>query len=404
MKSSYTHRITCLVGLFWVLGWVSAIAQGISFSSDAPIDGLLKRAEAEDKLLFVYFYADWCAGCPQMESQAFQDDAVTQLYRKAFVSARYDQQSEMGKRIADRYEVKASPSFLFIDPVTKKVVHRVVGILGNDLMLEVAHTAQHPDRNLLAYMERYAAGKRDPQFLYDFGYMLKQAQLTRHYLDLPDEYLSTQAQWNTPDNMQFILDFTDRPNMKSFELLTQHREVFYDRYSRSSIDQKINDIVSYRLTELKSLRQVALQEEIFDKVHDLLTVAFPDEAEARTYEFKMSYFKENTDREGYAQAAIDYVNYMGKDISPTKLRDMAFQFYNYIEDKDLLKHAYKWSKRALRAEKSVPNYDAICSVSYKLDRKLATRWYLRQGIRYAKLNDESYDTLAEIQRWSRDSQ
>lgn len=388
--------------MFWGIALV--LAQGIPFEVEPSFDSMLERAKGQNKLLFVYFNASWCTGCPQMENEAFQDVAVRDHYAAAFVNAKYSQQSSFGERLAERYEVKSSPTFLFIDPATYEVVHRAVGIFSATSMMQLASIAQDPAQNLLAYQRRYEAGDRQPKFLYDFAYKVKQAQLQRYYLDLPDEYLNTQFNWQTTDNMQFIMDFTDRPNMQSFEILTHNRAAFYEHYPRQSIDQKIDDIIAHRLDELLSLRQVALQEEIFDKVQSLLAQAYPENAIERTYEFKMNYFKTHIDRERYAQAAIDYVDYMGKDISPTKLREMAFQFYHYIDDKELLKHAYKWSKRALRQEKSVPNYDAVCSVSYKLDRKMTMRRYIRKGIRYAKVNGESYDALAEIKRWSKDSQ
>lgn len=402
MKSSRTHLFTLSIGVALLLGATSLAAQRIAFEAPADIRLQLQRAQDQQKLLFVYFDADWCTGCAQMEAQAFQDAQVASRYNAAFVNARYNQQSPFGEVAAERFGVKSSPTFLFIDPATAQVVHRVVGIASTAALLNIAEIAQDPNENLQAYIQRYEAGQRDATFLYDFAYKVKRANLERSYLDLPDEYLSTQSSWQTPDNLQFIIDFTDRPNMNTFALLASNRSVFYASYSQQAIDQQIDDIVSKRLTELQSLRQTSLQEEIFDKVHELLQVAYPDNAQERTYEFKMSYFKNNTDREGYAQAAIDYVEFMGKDIPPAKLREMAFQFYHYIEDKDLLKHAYKWSKRALRAEKSVRNYDAICSVSYKLDRKFAMRRYIRRGIRYAKLNGEPYDALNEIKRWARD--
>jgi tetratricopeptide (TPR) repeat protein len=90
-------------------------AQGIAFSEGTPFAELLRRARVEKKPLMVDAYAVWCGPCKQLDRMTFADPTVGAWARGHVVAAKVDAEKGEGRRIAQRYAVRAFPTILFID-------------------------------------------------------------------------------------------------------------------------------------------------------------------------------------------------------------------------------------------------------------------------------------------------
>jgi thiol-disulfide isomerase/thioredoxin len=94
----------------------TAAAQGISFSEGRPFAEALKRARAEKKPLMVDTYAVWCGPCKQLDRMTFADPTVGEWARKSVIAVKVDAEKGEGRRLAQRYAVRAFPTILFLDP------------------------------------------------------------------------------------------------------------------------------------------------------------------------------------------------------------------------------------------------------------------------------------------------
>jgi tetratricopeptide (TPR) repeat protein len=90
-------------------------AQGIAFSEGTPFAEVLRRARAEKKPVMLDAYAVWCGPCKQLDRMTFADPTVGAWARKNVVAAKVDAEKGEGRRVAQRYAVRAFPTILFLD-------------------------------------------------------------------------------------------------------------------------------------------------------------------------------------------------------------------------------------------------------------------------------------------------
>ncbi len=81
---------------------------------DMSFENALELAKKENKLIFIDAYTDWCRPCKLMDLHVFSLDRVADFYNENFIPLKI----EFGKGrpdLATKYNVKAFPTFLFIN-------------------------------------------------------------------------------------------------------------------------------------------------------------------------------------------------------------------------------------------------------------------------------------------------
>ncbi len=87
----------------------------------------LDKAKNQNKLLFVDSYATWCGPCKWMDANVFKTKEAGDYFNANFVNLKLDMEGTDGKSFGMKYPVAAYPTFMFIDPHTGKVAHKVEG-------------------------------------------------------------------------------------------------------------------------------------------------------------------------------------------------------------------------------------------------------------------------------------
>lgn len=104
-------------------------AQGVAFSEGRPFAEALKRARSEKKPLMVDTYAVWCGPCKQLDRMTFADPSVGAWAKKSVVAVKVDAEKGEGRRLAQRYAVRAFPTILFLSPDGNEL-DRIQGVFG----------------------------------------------------------------------------------------------------------------------------------------------------------------------------------------------------------------------------------------------------------------------------------
>ncbi len=133
-------RPAALVALFLGLAATAAAAE-VEWST-ASWDAILARARAENRHVFVDFYATWCGPCKRLEKITYQD-ADVQAFLNSTVPVKYDAEKDAGLELARKYRVAAYPTLIVIAPDGKEV-DRHLGYLDPD--------------EFLATMKKFVAG------------------------------------------------------------------------------------------------------------------------------------------------------------------------------------------------------------------------------------------------------
>ncbi len=110
-----------------------ASGSGIAFSPGG-FDEALARARAENRLLLVDVYTDWCGWCKKLDREVFADGRVGAA-AKDLVAVKVNAEKG-GEEIARRYRVRGYPTILFLDGAGK-VVERIDGYVDAGEMVKV---------------------------------------------------------------------------------------------------------------------------------------------------------------------------------------------------------------------------------------------------------------------------
>ena len=129
--------------LFWVWGLVllttagawadggkgkkakSVASEGIEFT-DAAWAAIVKRAKAENKIIFLDAYASWCGPCKLLQKNVFTRSDVGELFNKNFINVKVDMERGEGPQLARLFPLEAYPTLFFIEP-SGKIIKKVIG-------------------------------------------------------------------------------------------------------------------------------------------------------------------------------------------------------------------------------------------------------------------------------------
>lgn len=140
---------------------------GIQFNHDSWAE-IVKKAKAENKLIFVDFYTQWCGPCYNMAKTVFTQPNVGAFYNKNFVCAKIDTENGEGIELAKKYKVRSFPTYVFIDPATEEAVHISKSRQTDQQFIYTGESAMTPTRRSSYLEENYEKGNRDADFLSDY--------------------------------------------------------------------------------------------------------------------------------------------------------------------------------------------------------------------------------------------
>lgn len=123
-------RIFRFTLVFALLFWGSAEAEikpasGLEFRESTFAEAL-QLAKKENKLLFLYVHAVWCAPCIQLKMTTFKNKSVASFYNNAFINISVNGEKEEGPALARKYGIQGYPSYVFIRP-DGSVLYRAEG-------------------------------------------------------------------------------------------------------------------------------------------------------------------------------------------------------------------------------------------------------------------------------------
>ena len=351
MKQLITIYLVLFIG-------TSIFAQnGIQFMEKSWTE-ILQKAKAENKIVFVDAYTAWCGPCKAMAKKVFTQKKVGDFFNAQFVNAKIDMEKGDGPKLAREYNVRAYPTFLFVDG-DGKIIHRSIGYHNSDQLLELGSAASNPMKQLASLDAMYAKGERNSDFLYKYA-LVKSETMDGSHEAIAEEYLATQSNWKSDKNLEFIYKLTDDATSKMFQYLAANKEVFIEKFGNRAISGKIQNLVQAALYA-KDGDVLANAEKIFPAV-------YPERAEEMISSFKMLHYLGAGDDEMYAKSSIQH--YKKFDAQAwDELNEVAWNFYENVEEKKYLKKGVKFAKKSIKMSNQYYNNDTLAALYYKLGKK-----------------------------------
>ncbi|AZA88674.1 thioredoxin family protein [Chryseobacterium shandongense] len=367
-----------------------AFAQGITFE-DTNFSAILAKAKKENKLVFIDAYASWCGPCKLMVKNVFPQKAVGDYYNSHFVNAKIDMEKGEGIELAKKYNVKAFPTYLFVDG-NGEVVHRTLGYVEENDFIQFAKDAGDPNKRLGALKQKFENGEKDPEFLKNLAglTMYNDAEFAARVMD---RYFSGKAELDR-DDIQMMLSATqstDSPLYKTF--VAKKAEITKilpaERYDAFDKNIKVNTAIrkAYNADTKKWNDSYFMTE-----AQKFLT---KEEAEKILKKAKASRALKDKDIPTYEKTIIE----LYKDPSAStseELNSIAWNFFENVTGKASLEKAVTWAQESVKKSENYANTDTLANLYNKTGDKKNAKLWAEKSIELAKKSGQDYSDTEKL--------
>lgn len=359
-----------------------ALAQGIKFE-DTSFATILAKAKKENKLVFIDAYASWCGPCKLMVKNVFPQKPVGDYYNSHFVNAKIDMEKGEGIELAKKYNVKAFPTYLFVDG-NGEVVHRTLGYVEENDFIQFAKDAGDPTKRLTALKQKFEAGEKDPEFLKNLAglTMYNDAEFSGKVME---RYFNGKTELDR-DDVQMLLSGAqnvDSPLYKIFQAKKAEitKIMPAERYEAFDKNIKINSVIkkSYNADTKKWNDSYFMTE-----AQKFLT---KDEAEKILLRAKAGRALKDKDIPTYEKLTME----LYKDTSAAsseELNSIAWNFFENVTNKASLEKAVLWAQESVKKSESYANTDTLANLYNKVGDKKNAKLWAEKSIELAKKSGE----------------
>lgn len=182
-------------------------------------------AKAENKLVFIDFYTEWCGPCRMMANNIFPQKAVGDYFNEKFVCLKIDAEKGEGVELAKRFKVTAYPTFIVLDAHEKLLGTRVGGTNSGEEFISIIERIVDPEKTPERMKARYDGGERSAELVSAYaGYLMEQAQASRQ----PDAAKIDEAN-------KMVNDYFD--GLTDKQKLSEENLFIYTQYAQSPLDE-----------------------------------------------------------------------------------------------------------------------------------------------------------------------
>lgn len=377
-------KIAILSSLFiGVLSW----AQGIKFE-DSNFAAILAKAKKENKLVFVDAYASWCGPCKLMVKNIFPLQTVGDYYNSHFVNAKIDMEKGEGIGLAKKYNVKAFPTYLFINGDGEEV-HRTLGYVEEKDFIQFAKDAEDPNKRLTSLKQKFEKGEKDPEFLKNLAGLTiyNDADFAGKVLD---RYFQQKTTLDQEDVQMLLsgLQSTESPVYKIFQskkadILKIVPESQYDRFDKSI---KLNTIAKKAYNaDTKTWNDAYF----ITETEKFMT---KEEAEKTLKRAKASRALKDKDIPAYEKLTLELYQDISK-ASYQELNSIAWNFFENVNSKPSLQQAIVWAQESVKKKEEYANTDTLANLYNKIGDKKNAKIWAEKATQLAKAaGEDSTDT------------
>jgi thioredoxin-related protein len=316
-------------------------AEGIKF-----FKGSFEEAKAlaakEHKIIFMDAYTSWCGPCKRMAREVFTQDAVGAFFNKHFINLKVDMEKGEGPAIAQQYRVTSYPTFLFLDE-KGATVHLAKGGRPADQFIGQGKAALVKNDKSGEYAEKYEEGERSPEFLLAYARALQKS--AKPSLKIANEYLRTQKDLSTDENIDFLYEFTMEADSKIFEYFVANKNKIIARKSEQEYKSKVIEACDATIVKAIGYKVPALVEEAKKQ----MKAANPSFSKQYNMLADINYSK---GKEEVANAVKLLSKYLKKYAKTDAVQwDIQAQYVlRSTEDKKLLHEAAGWAEQATKLD------------------------------------------------------
>lgn len=367
------HRCKYIFHIFiFIIIAETVLGQSIRFRNDI-YDEALATAQAEDKLIFIDTWAEWCGPCKKMEV-VFRDPELANYMNNNFVNVRIDmgREGEIKQKVRLKYDVFFLPTLLIVDKFGEVMFRADNKILSAKEMVNIAKAMNTPQEYLLAQAPAqsssdsrlieestsvnkikitddmmltkseatgatvlvptpnindpnysddpnekilYTLGVGDempPEILYEEAYFRYSQLSDGSHKETVEQYLDSQTDWSTEKNITFIFDFLQNTDTRQFGYMIKNRSAFESVVSPEKVNRSIGILVFQKMYQ-------AIDRPDFAQTERLLSYVDPATSSIKANQYYLNRLLDDGKKVEFISKSIEYLNSLNpRDIQIAK--------------------------------------------------------------------------------------
>lgn len=376
-----------LYTIFTLLSSVHLLAQ-VQFKQATDWELIRKSAAAENKLIFVDAYTDWCTFCKEMDKTTFMDTSVARLLHSKFVCVKMEmEKSVLGKKIAMKYMVNSFPSFLIFD-AEGKLLYKLFGAeKPADFIKTIEQTLSKPVVFRLGYNHTNLDIKYPEFYVSAFAENGKRKFPSDSAVNA---YLASQNNLFDEAPIAVMLRFTPQLKDNYLNVLLDERGKIVELYGDEAIQSSLWYVLYKRMNKVAKERNhegFILLESRFGN--------FLNEDPAQRMFFYADYYKLIEDWERLI-AVIGEAKNSGVSLNDNFINSIAWNMYLKCESVELLKTASEWMNAVVQSSPEFAYLDTYAALLYKTGEYKQARMYAEQAIVTGKKQGEEVKETEEL--------
>lgn len=330
------------------------------------------------------FYATWCEHCNKMKKETLTDPEVIQYLNKNYVCAWQDMEVGQGPMLRKKYDIKSYPAFLFFD-TSGALVSQILGEFKPADFIKEAQNAMIPERQIPYLKKQFEYDVSNAQNCLDYIMALRKGRIDfdgiaqRYFKTVEEKDLVSEMNWKIFANG--IMDIQSR----EFKFVLSHQKEFADLTSKTRVDRKLTYTINEYIKPAADAGDTANYEK--RKIAVLKT----NYAKADSIVFAndlVAYAKSNSWNK-YATSAQKFTKEFYWN-NQSKLKEIAENIANHVNDKNSLQKAAEWAERALEQRELFDTY-MICAKAYsKIGDTEKAKFYAQKGKDLAMKNKSNF--------------
>lgn len=242
-------------------------------------------------------------------------------------------------------------------------------------------------------IEHFNKGNRNPEFLIKLISNAIQTE-DQNLSTYCSEYFKTQTNLLTNTNVELIIATTKDPYSKEFKYLLANERDIAQTIDKKEYSHAINNVI------LSFLDTKVDANDPFEKFIAVVDKTFNDLKPSLSYKYRdaiaISYAKVNNDAALLEKHTLAFMTKYQETLSWSELNEMAWNFFEMVDNKESLKAALRWAMKSVDLETNFHNNDTVAHLYNKLGDKRNARLYAKEAFRLGTAAGEDTSGTEEL--------
>lgn len=364
--------ITQLFFCFLSLTSFSQDNEGIIFSDAKNWEELKLEAKKTNKYIFVDAYTTWCGPCKAMTKDVFTKKEVGTYFNANFINAaiqfdktKIDNDFVKGwykdvEQIEKENKIDSYPTYLFFNP-EGDLVYKILGASENaKAFISKASNAVIPEKQYYLFRSKYEKGERNVAFIKQLLNSAKDAKDMEFLAKVGNEYLSSQKDIYTKENIEIIKLATANSTDIGFDALRFHPAIIDATLGKGTSYKMVANIISNELV-IPYLRNGGSKTELgggmikysgeinnnvdWDELELKLKQKYPELSKKIVLSAKPEYYDWTKDWDKFSQSSIIYLTSYPELLDDELLSYYLWSIVRNSDDKVIIDHTLAWVKK-----------------------------------------------------------